>query len=235
VLGVALSEPGLGVLGRLPLAGAGARLTYEVYAVNGFGAGVIDADAAGTRIPAGRGNIEDNNASPAFVGRVAWSPQEALEVGLSAHYGAWNDFRREGMVVEERRDLTLGVVDVAVDIAGFRLTGEAARAHIEVAQSLEGIYATAQRGFFLDIVREFGTGLVATMPASYFAAKARLEAVDFDTDIAGDDVAQLALGLNFRPTRDTAIKLDWVRGRTLDRFRNRADHAALLFSLATYF
>jgi hypothetical protein len=63
----------------------------------------------------------------------------------------------------------------------------------------------------------------------------RADAVDFDTDIPGDDVRQVTLGLVFRPTTDTAVKLDYVRGRIHDRFNNASETAGLQLSVATYF
>jgi hypothetical protein len=59
--------------------------------------------------------------------------------------------------------------------------------------------------------------------------------VDFDSELAGDAVARLSLGLNFRPSSDTVLKLDYVRGRQRDRFNVPAETAAILLSLATYF
>jgi hypothetical protein len=41
--------------------------------------------------------------------------------------------------------------------------------------------------------------------------------------------------VNFRPTQDTALKLDYVRARGRDEFNNRGERAAVLMSLATYF
>jgi len=73
------------------------------------------------------------------------------------------------------------------------------------------------------------------MPESFLAGGARLDVVDFDADIPGDMVRRVSVGLNFRPTEDTVLKLDYVRGRTRDRFNNPSDHAGLLFSAATYF
>ncbi len=234
LLGVALSEPGFGLFGQIPLGGT-ARLTYEAYAVNGFHDGVVTAAPEGTRVPMGRANVEDTNASPALVGRLAWSPRLGLELGVSAHHGAWNIFDLEGEAVDARRDLTLAVVDFEADVAGFEFTGEAAGVTIDLPPGLEGIHATGQRGLFVDAVRPFGHGWVRTMPGASFAFKMRLEMVDFDTDLPGDDERRIALGLNFRPTSDTVLKLDWVRARARDRFENPSDHAALLFSLATYF
>jgi hypothetical protein len=59
--------------------------------------------------------------------------------------------------------------------------------------------------------------------------------VDFDADLPGDMTRQATVGINFRPTQDTVLKLDWVRARSRDRFNNPSDHAGLLFSVATYF
>jgi hypothetical protein len=73
------------------------------------------------------------------------------------------------------------------------------------------------------------------MPNSYFSFGARIDFVDFDSDRDGDSVRQLSAGVNFRPTEDTVLKLDYLRGRSFDAFENRSEHAALLFSLATYF
>ncbi len=234
LLGTALSEPGLGVLGLFPLGGGG-RLTYELYAVNGFHAGLIDDSPEGTRVALGRRNFEDNNNSPAFVGRLAWSPRVGFEVGVSGHHGAYNVYRADGEDVDERRDLSILVVDGEAAVAGVKLAGEAATVRLDVPGGLAGIYASRQRGAYLQAVRPFGQGWVATMPASHFALAARLDLVDFDADIPGDSERRVSLGLNFRPTQDTALKLNYVRGTARDRFNNPSELAGLLFSVATYF
>jgi len=235
LLGVALSEPGVGMVGTFPVGGSGGRLTYEVYAVNGFNEGILTGSADGVRIPAGAPTLEDDNASPSAVGRVAWGPRIGWELGVSGHHGAYNVFEADGLEVDERRDLTILVADIEAEPSGLRIRGEAALASLDLPASLVGAFAERQRGFYLEAVRDFGRGWVATMPESYFSAGARVDAVDFDADRTGDSARQLTLAVDFRPTPDTALKLDYVRGHSFDRFNNRADHAALLFSLATYF
>ena len=233
LIGVALSEPGFGALGQV---GRGAaRLTYELYATNGFHAGLIDDSEAGTRIPLGRGNFEDNNGSPAVVGRVAWSPGFDHEIGFSAHHGAYNVFNLEGTRIDERRDVTISVIDVETQVVGTTISGEAAMTRIDVPPGLVGIYAAKQHGWYVEAIHELGRGLVRTMPQSSFALKARWDYVKFDADIRGESAGQVTVGANFRPTRESALKFDYVRGRGRDRFNNRADHAFVLASLATYF
>lgn len=234
LLGVALSEPGIGVLGSVS-AGRQGRLTYEVYATNGFHDGLISASEEGTRIPLGKGNHEDNNGSPAVVGRLAWSPAFGHEVGFSAHRGAYNQFSVDGLEVEDRRSVHLTVVDGETSVFGVDLRGEIALGTVDVDPGLRGLYAQRQRGLYVEATREFGRGWVRTIPGSAFMLKARFDGVDFDAERVGDSIARGTAGVNFRPTSDSVIKFDVVRGRSRDRFNNASDHAFFLVSLATYF
>jgi hypothetical protein len=196
---------------------------------------LIDDSEEGTRIPLGRGNFEDNNGSSAVVGRVAWSPAVDHEVGISGHHGAYNVFNLEGARVDERRDLTIGAIDFESRLLGTTLTAEAAIARLDIPAGLRGIYASSQHGWFAEAVREIGRGWIRTMPQSSFALKARWDYVKFDRDIPGESAGQITVGANFRPTQDSALKFDFVRGRGRDRFNNLAEHAFILASLATYF
>ena len=234
ILGVALSEPGFGILGQLPTGREG-RLTWEAYLTNGFHDGIVTESSEGTRIPLGRGNFEDQNSSPASVGRIAWSPSVNMEFGVSGHHGAWNVFNADGSALDERRDLTLGVLDGELMVAGFRLSGEGAMARADIPPSLSDIYASRQAGWYLDIIRDFGAGWIGTAPDSHFSLKARLDAIDLDTDAVGHHTRQASAGVNFRPTSESVIKFELVRGWSYDRFNNRADFARVLASFATYF
>lgn len=234
LVGVTLSEPGFGILGHAGF-GRGTRITWEAYLTNGFSDGLIINSEAGTRIPLGRGNFEDNNGSPAVVGRVAFSPSIRHEIGLSAHRGAYNVFNLEGVRIDKRRDLTIRVLDLETQVLGVQVAGEAAMATIDVSPGLRGIYAGRQHGWYVEGIREFGRGWVRTIPGSAFGAKARWDLVDFDSRIEGSSSAQVTLGANFRVTRESVIKLDYVRGRGRDEFNNLAKHAFVLGSIATYF
>lgn len=234
MLGVALSEPGFGAFGQIGFARS-ARMTYELYATNGFHDGLITQSEDGTRVPLGRGNFEDNNGSPAVVGRLTMSPRPGSEVGISMHHGAYNVFEDEGATVDERRNLTILVLDAELHLAGIAFAGEAAVSRIDIPSGLTGIYASRQRGAYVEAVRAFGGGWVQTMPQSSFAAKLRLDGVDLDAERAGHGVMQLSAGVNFRPTGDSVLKFDYVRGRSRDEFNNASNHAYILLSVATYF
>ena len=234
ILGVALSEPGFGVLGQMPTGRQG-RLTWEAYLTNGFHDGMVTASPDGTRIPLGRGNTEDQNSSPAIVGRVAWSPAIGHEFGVSGHHGAWNQFSIDGTQVDERRDLSIGVVDAEVTLAGIRISGEGALARADIPPGLRGTYASRQAGWYVELARDIGAGWLRTAPGSTFTLKARVDAIDLDTEAVGHHVRQAGGGINFRPTSESVIKLELVRGWGYDQFNNRSDFARLLASFATYF
>lgn len=234
ILGVALSQPGLGVFGLIPVGERG-RLTYEAYAVNGYDSGVLHASGDGTRLPAGAWNVDDENASPGFVARTAWSPFDGLELGASGYRGAYNVFEADGLAFDRRRNVTVGALDVQATVAGIRLEGEGALADVDVPPGLRPLFAQRQRGFYLQGMYDFGFGRVPAMPSSFFSTGVRVDVVDFDADAIGDSVRQAQAGLNFRATNDTVLKLDYVRGRAFDAFNNPEDYAGLLFSLATYF
>ena len=142
---------------------------------------------------------------------------------------------QDGIKVDRRRNVTIAVVDAESRVFGVKLRGEAATVSVDVPEGLGGIFADRQRGIYAEAVREFGRRIIRTMPESFFAVKARLDIADFDISRDGNDRAQLSAGVNFRPTRDTVIKFDYVRGRSRDEFNNRSEHAFLLASVATYF
>lgn len=234
VLGVTLSEAGMGFFGAI-FPAVGSRVTYEVYAVNGFDDGVLTGSSDGTRVHAGRNNFEDNNNHPSLVGRLSLSPFSSLEVGFSSHYGPYNVYASEGQSIDQRRDLAIGVLDGEFRWKSLLLQGEVARTHVEIPANLSGLFAERQAGYWTELSARLLRGVLSSLPTSSFGLGARYEWVDFDADISGDDVRRGSIGLNFRPAEDTVFKLDYQHSWISDRFDNQARSAAVLFSVASYF
>ncbi len=227
-----LSEAGMGFYG-FAAPSASWLLTWELYLVNGL-ADVVAADE-GTRVAAGKGNFEDNNNSPALTGRFGLSPTPSLNLGASFHTGRYNVFKIEGLKVDNPRMLTIVALDWEGRWGDLTLEGEAAGAFIDLPGSLSGLFARRQRGLYTQLGYRFLDGAVDALPRSSFNASVRLDLVDFDTEVAGDDVRRLTLGVNFRPTDDTALKLDYQATQERDGLLNPTRSAALLFGVASYF
>jgi hypothetical protein len=227
----ALSEAGMGVYGAL-YPSVQTRITYEIYAVNGFND--LYETASVTRISEGKGNFEDNNNRPAVVGRLGISPMLRLEVGASMHHGAYNVWEIEGVKVTDKHNLTLWALDWEYAWKRFELVGEYAAASIDVPKE-SGIFADSQAGLYGQLNTHFGQGWIGALPDSKFTGVVRFGALDFDTNTDGDSIVRWTFGLNFRPQEETVFKLDYRRNWSRDSFNNLAKGAALLFSLATYF
>jgi hypothetical protein len=233
IIPTTLSEAGMGFYGAF-YPTSRSRVTYEFYGVNGFNDDVLIGDSDGTRIAAGKGNFEDNNNRPAWVGRLTLSPQPAYELGFSFHTGAYNTWKAEELTIDEKRNLTIVALDWDANWRNFELQGEYANASIDVPEE-SGIYQQSQQGYYAQVNAHFGQDMVSVFPGSVFTGIVRYGMVDFDTDTNGDDHSRLTLGINFRPQEDSVLKLDYQRNWTKDPFENEAKGAAVLFSMATYF
>jgi phosphate-selective porin len=212
------------------------RLTYEIYGVNGLHDGIVEGSDEGTRIASGRHNIEDNNNSPAFTGRIAYSPLPSAEVGVSWHVGQYNKSRLEDLDVDESRSAKIYALDWEGTQGRFHLVGEYARATVDLPSSLAGsIYADSQDGLYVQASAGFGSGWLTHLPESSFEGVVRYDRVDFDRSIEGDQVRQWGIGLNFKPVSDAAFKLNYFKKWARDRNNVLGRGAGVLFSLATYF
>jgi hypothetical protein len=211
-------------------------MTYEAYLVNGLNDNIVLA-GDGTSIPEGRPTAfeEDNNGSPSFVGRLALIPASGVELGLSLHTGIYNTFKQEGLVVDEKRSLTIVAVDAEYEWDELIFKGEFAYASVAIPQSLRGLFAERQQGFFGQVMYRLLRGVLPMFPQSVLAAGARYDYVDLDARVRGDDTYRLSVGLNLRLVSDTVIKLDYQHNWIFDRIKNETRTAVIQFGIATYF
>jgi len=235
VIPATLSEAGFGFYGSLyPFHEH--RLTYEAYLVNGLNDNVL-LGADGTTIPAGRPDAfeEDNNGSPSFVGRVAWIPDFGIELGASIHTGIYNTFKKEGLVIDDKRRLTIWAVDCDYHAGDLVLQGEYARASIDIPPSLLGLFAQSQHGFYVQATYEVVRNTLPMFPKSVLSIGSRYDYVDLDTKVTGDDTQRLTAGINLRLVPETVIKLDYQLNWMFDRLNNETRSEVIQFGLATYF
>jgi hypothetical protein len=235
IIPATLSEAGFGFYGSF-YASRDHRITYEAYLVNGLNDDIILA-GDGTSIPAGRPTAfeEDNNGSPAVAGRLAWLPEFALELGFSLHTGLYNTFKKEGLVVDARRRLTILAIDGEYQTGDITLQGEYARASIGIPTSLIGLFAETQQGFYGQAAYSLFDHVLPMFPQSRLGVGVRYDYIDLDTAVDGDDIRRLSIGTTLRLVPDTIIKLDYQHNWMFDRLRNETRSAVVHFGIATYF
>ncbi|MCH7496186.1 MAG: hypothetical protein IH825_08890, partial [Candidatus Marinimicrobia bacterium] len=234
IIPTTFSEVGMGFLGAFYIS-ASSRITYEIYAVNGIGDGIILDSEGGTLISNGKSNFEDNNNHPSITGRFAYSPASSFEIGYSFHTGPYNIYRIEDLVVDDKRNILIFAVDGFFRRQSLEISWEYANARIDIDPALGGIYAENQNGFFVEGNYRFFDKVVSTLPESYLTGSLRYEKVNMNSDVEGDGTRRMIFGLNFRPNPDTAFKLDFQHNLTHDTFNLEAEDTAILFGVATYF
>lgn len=234
VLGVALSMPGMGGFGAVG-APERFRLTWEGYAVTGYHDGLLLASAEGTRLPAGRANHDDANASPAWVGRLEGSTGAGASAGVSAYRGAYNVYRQGGLDVDDRRDVRIAMLDAGFERRRYSVSGELAWIGVDLPPGLAGPFASRQLGGWLQTAVTLRRSLGSAFPDGSLRLCVRGDAVDFDRDRTGDSERAISIGLAVRPIPESVIQLAWVRGESRDRFDNVAAFARVQCALATYF
>ena len=187
------TEPGVGLYGTARI-GSGVSVNYETYLVNGLGPGL--SDEKGLR-SARRGGLKDNNRNKAWVGRLGLVPTRRLELGVSAYKGKWDD--------ENRLDLSILGADWTYRRGPFKLLGEWARARVDRdAAAVAGGVPPRLTGYYLE----------ASYRRGRWTPVLHLSRVDPDTSqVSRYDVRRLVLGLNYRPSDRTLLKLEWQRNR----------------------
>jgi hypothetical protein len=244
IIPATLSEVGLGFYGAFfptPFD----RITYELYAVNGLGDGVVGGSGAGTRIPAGKSVEsfeEDNNGSPAFTGRLAINPRTGGEFGFSFYTGYYNSYKIEGDPVDEKRRLSIFAFDAEYRWRRLLFRGEAALASIDVQESLAETFGDKQKGFYAEVGYKFLQGRVFDFPDASLTLVTRFDYVDLNDGSfsstgqnIGDTQRRLTAGFSFRPTPETSARLAYQRNWFRDPFNNLTHSMNLQFGLATYF
>lgn len=244
IIPATLSEAGLGVHGRL--APKGFALSYDAYLSNGLGPGVVLNDRGGTHLPSGKGEglvAEDANGSPAFSGRIAARSRGLGEVGLSHYRGVYNQYRIEGVTVDERRWVSLSALDIETRVGPVAMKGEAALASIDLPPDLEELHGGRQWGFYLDAVVPVWRPTIRGLTEPVVNLGVRVDRADFNTgeftstgQVRGDEQTAVTLAASFRPVNGTVFRLnyrhDWIRDLAGNATIRRA---GVMLGVATYF
>ncbi len=246
IIPATLSEAGAGFFGAFYVTPFD-RFTYEIYAVNGLQDGVVLGDGAGTRIPAGRSEeafAEDNNGSPAIVGRLGYNPRFGGEFGISHYSGRYNTYAAEGASLDEPRAVRLWALDAEYRWKRLLLRGEAALANIDTPQDQvdNDFLAEKQRGFYLEGNYTVLRRPLLGMREAALVLFARYDDIDLNVgsfDKTGEDLGavtrRLTTGVAFRPTNETVLRLSYWRQWDYDAFNNLANSMNVQLGVATYF
>ncbi|MEQ9286375.1 MAG: hypothetical protein RIG77_05675 [Cyclobacteriaceae bacterium] len=239
-----LAEIGMGFYGKMPFGNN--IFTYETYVVNGLQEGIITNESNRTLLAAGKTAeifAEDNNGSPAVTGRVALKNLVFGEIGVSGYSGIYNTYKLDGLVVEEKRRVSLLALDFNGGIGDLRILGEAAIANIDVPASYGQQFGSKQIGMHTDLIYPIRKGRILSWNNMTLNAIVRFEYVDFNQDTfvetganIYDDITAIVPGLSLRFSRNTLIKANYRRHWERDILGNPTlKTAGFQFGFASYF
>jgi hypothetical protein len=222
---------------------------YELYASSGFDNSIIANGENRTFLPAAKENAErlEEMASgePLLTGKVAVRHNKIGEIGLSYMGGAYNKWRNDGIIVDDKRRLDVFAVDFNTTLPKLNtfITAEWAWIKVDVPTTYSQQFGNKQQGGFADIVQPVLKRNILGWQNATLSLACRLEYVDWNIGKfretggnIGDELWSVMPGVSFRPRPQTVLRLSYRGQWQKDLLGNPpARTSALQFGLSTYF
>lgn len=237
VSGTVFAQPGVGVAGVLD-AGEELSLNYDVVLNNGLG----DEITADDGIRDARFLFEeDDNHGKTLWGRLGAVPTvpflDALDLGASF---AWGNVGDEG---RGQHDLAGYGVDFAAKWGPFEAQGEWSHLGIDRDASALDDAVRGLGGYYAQLAYRFRDDWVRCLPfaddSASVALVARYDSIDLDDRHRGaggpDDERGWSIGVNYRPTTKTVIKLEFRDAESGAPGDEGSERGLIALEFATYF
>lgn len=222
---------------------------YEAYLTNGFNGRIINNEENKTFLPATKLDDErfeeSSNGKPLFTGKIALKNRNIGEVGFSYMGGVYNNYKVDGLIIDEARRVDVFAIDwnTTINKTDTYIVGEISFINVDVPENYTQQYGEKQRGAFLDIVQPILKTKVFQWENATLNVAARLDYVDWNigtfnetnTEI-GDELFAITPAISFRPTSQIVFRLNYRYEWQKDILNNPADKtASWLFGFSTYF
>ncbi len=222
---------------------------YEAYFSGGFDNSIIENAENKTFLPASKENPERfeeiNSGEPLFTGKLAIRNNKIGEIGVSYMGGIYNKFQEDGIVIDEKRRISIFALDFNTTIPWSKtfITSEFAWINIDVPSTYTQQFGNKQQGGFVDIVQPVLTQTILGWEKAVLNLACRLEYVDWNVGTfnetggnIGEDIWSIMPAVSFRPTSQTVIRLNYRFQKQRDIFGNPpAITDGFIFGLSTYF
>lgn len=221
---------------------------YEVYLTNGFDDRIIENSENKTFLPATKENPErfeeSFNGSMLFTGKVALRNNKIGEIGLSYMSGAYNKFEDDGLVLDEKRNVSVYAIDFNTTLPTKTfINGEWAFVNVSIADTYTEQFGRKQQGGFIDIVQPIVRKPWFGFENSVLNMAVRLEYVDWNKGVfkstggnIADHVYSIVPAISWRPTAQTVFRLNYRYNWQTDLLGNPPSKlAGFQFGLSTYF
>jgi hypothetical protein len=222
--------------------------SYEFYLTNGFNDKIINNDLGRTSLAAAKQNperFEENETGILKTGRVALRNKQIGEIGFSAMQGAYNEFMKEGLKVDEKRNVSVIAMDWNLSIPALKtnIVGEIASVNVQLPNNYNQEYGKKQWGGFVDIVQPILRKPILGWSKAVLNGACRFEYVDWNVGKNREngsnifqDYRAIVPAISFRPVPGTVIRINYRYALTHDFFGNPPTQTtAWLIGFASYF
>lgn len=224
-------------------------LAYEAYLTNGFNDKIIDNQTGRTSLAAGKTDParfeESNSGLPMFTGKLSLRNRKIGELGFSYMTGIYNQWRKDGLIIDSKRSVSVLAIDFNTSILKDRLsfTGELVKVYVDVPKTYTQQYGTQQLGAYIDIVGNILRKKMFGWENAKLNVGIRLEYADYNQDKfnetgskIGDDVWAIVPAIAFRPVGTTVLRFNYRFEQHTDLFNNPpANTGVIQFGFSTYF
>lgn len=222
---------------------------YEVYLSGSFDNSIIENTENKTFLPASKNNPERfeeiNSGEPLFTGKLAIRNNKVGELGISYMGGIYNKFQDDGIVIDEKRRVSVFAIDFNTTISKIKtyITTEFAWVNVNIPETYSQQFGNKQHGGFIDIVQPVFTRTILGWERAVFNVACRLEYVDWNVGTfnetggnIGEDIWSIMPAISFRPTSQTVIRLNYRYQKQRDIFQNPPSITdGFNFGISSYF
>jgi len=179
-----------------------------------------------------------------FTGKIAVKNNKIAEIGLSYMGGAYNKFKEDGIVLDDKRKVNVIAIDFNSTLP-FKtyINGEWAWVSVNIPGTYSEQFGRKQVGGFIDFVQPIFKRPMFGFENAVFNTSVRLEYVDWNkgtfSQTGGnifDQVWAIVPSISFRPTQQTVIRFNYRYQEQRDLLGNPPSKlGAIQFGISTYF
>ncbi|WP_348797301.1 hypothetical protein [Flavobacterium adhaerens] len=206
---------------------------YELYLSGNFDDSIIENAENKTFLPEAKKNPERfeeiNSGEPLFTGKLAVRNNKIGELGVSYMKGIYNKFQEDGIVIDEKRRVSVFALDFNTTIPKTKtfITTEFAWINVDVPETYSQQFGNKQYGGFMDIVQPILKKTILGWENAVLNVACRLEYVDWNVGTfnetggnIGEDLWSVMPAISFRPTSQTVIRFNYRYQKQRDIFGN---------------
>ncbi len=222
---------------------------YEAYLTNGFDDNIISNPDGRTSLAEGKQNPvrfeESNSGLPMFTGKLAIRNRIIGEFGFSYLTGVYNNWKVDGLILDEKRSVHVISADFNTTVLSDRLTltGEFVKVYVDVPDSYTQQYGTQQFGGYIDIVGTVLQKKIIGWDNAKLNLGVRLEYADYNQGKfnetggnIGDDVWAIVPAIAFRPVGTSVLRFNYRFEQHTDLLGNPPTKTGVFqFGFSTYF